>query len=87
MPEIGPYSLSGGRRPALTRASSDPTDTIQLKKLAQFQKPLGVVASEEDESAQVEDCKNSCPWSTTPEPSVFHSSQGLEAKEIFCVTG
>jgi hypothetical protein len=25
MPEIGTYSLSGGRRPARERASSDPT--------------------------------------------------------------
>ena len=29
MPEIGTYSLSGGRRPARERASSDPTGTAQ----------------------------------------------------------
>src|SRR6266567_2491133 len=28
MPEIGTYSLSGGRRLARKRASSDPTDTL-----------------------------------------------------------
>jgi len=28
MPEIGPYSLSGGRRLARKCASSDPTDTL-----------------------------------------------------------
>jgi hypothetical protein len=36
MPEIGTYSLSGGRRPARKRASSDPTDTVQPRVLASF---------------------------------------------------
>src|SRR5258708_8714044 len=36
MPEIGTYSLSGGRRPARKRVSSDPTDTVQPRVLASF---------------------------------------------------
>ena len=36
MPEIGTYSLSGGRRLAQPRASSDPTDTLQPRVLASF---------------------------------------------------
>src|ERR1700686_4779187 len=34
MPEIGTYSLSGGRRSARERASSDPTDTMLLVSLS-----------------------------------------------------
>ena len=36
MPEIGTYSLSGGRRLAQQRASSDPTDTVQPQGLLGF---------------------------------------------------
>ena len=40
MPEIGAYSLSGGRRLARQRASSDPTDTVQPHGLIQFRNGL-----------------------------------------------
>src|SRR2546427_4611155 len=40
MPEIGTYSLSGGRRSARERASSDPTGTAQPLCLSR-QKPNG----------------------------------------------
>ena len=39
------YSLSGGRRPARERASSDPTASPHNHTACEFQDPLGVVAT------------------------------------------
>jgi hypothetical protein len=42
MPEIGTYSLSGGRRPARKRASSDPTGTFSQRFACVASEPNGV---------------------------------------------
>jgi hypothetical protein len=62
-------------------------DTIQLKKLAQFQKPLGVVASKKMNRLRWKIARTHVRGARHSERSVVHSSQGLETNEIFSVSG
>jgi hypothetical protein len=54
LPEIGTYSLSGGRRLARQRASSDPTDAVQPRALASFRNRSALLLLEGDASAEME---------------------------------
>jgi hypothetical protein len=81
MPEIGTYSLSGGRRLARQRASSDPTDAPYNRRLAQFQDRVAS-SRPEDRATKMENKINQAVRGT-PEPCVLHRRKGLEVKQLF----
>src|ERR1035438_4178681 len=67
MPEIGTYSLSGGRRPARKRASSDPTATQVSVSLAMSQDSIGVVTTGRGKLQE---------WKTTQKQNLSRKSRG-----------
>jgi len=71
------YSLSGGRRLARQRASSDPTDTVQPRVLASFRNRFGVVATNEHAAAEMEQSKTHRARHKTR--ASLLSDQGLDA--------
>jgi hypothetical protein len=58
------------------------------RRACQFQKPIGVVATNEDEAAEMEQRKTPRgPQRKKAEPRASHSGQGLEVKKSFSTSG
>src|ERR1700758_1823290 len=81
MPEIGTYSLSGGRRLARQRASSDPTANQATPTACQLQKPIDVLTTQ---------LRMQLRWNharSAAQPNASSRARGLEGKKISSPSG
>src|SRR5579864_5736891 len=68
------------RKSTRPRASDRPmVDTVQPQALAQFQKPIGVVATNGDAAAEMEQTQNQS--RARHQTSVFHSERGWMSRK------